>query len=572
MLFSATTHAATYTVTNTADAGAGSLRQAIDDANLDVDPATLVDFAIVGAGPHTITPLSDLPTIIKDNVTIDGTTQSGASCGNLVPASLPGTNTSHTLMVDLDGSNTTNLISFSANSTTIRGLVIRGAYFNINSTPGGTITGAVIECNYIGTNQAGTTASGSTYGINLADNDDFTIQNNLISGNSEFGINTYVASGNLADNLIGTNASGTGAIANGNGTNFQESGPSTYSHNVFSGNTGLGLQVFNSYGATITSNYAGLGVDGSVVGNGGNGLVVYGSSDFTVGGTASNLRNISSGNGGSGLQIYNNCNGYGSVGSTVFNNYLGSNTSGSMQTGYGNEGSGLEINEFYGGCTSVYKHQIGGDGTGEPNTIVGNDDDGIQIHQGVNQNVFSIFLIANVIYGNSNLGINLAADSNQDSGAADTDLGPNPLNSLLMAFPTTLANYYINHPTINSVSQSGSDITVNYNLQANGVEDNPPYIQASNVVGYRLDFYLNNAGQDGAYAGYSQGRTHLGSFVVDGSEAGATHTFTSPVSLNGDEVITATTTVLWQNIPNPGTNCEGDIWGDGPPYNTTCIN
>ena len=67
--------AATFTVTTTADAGAGSLRQAILDANANPG-ADLIRFnvGLVG-GVRTIAPLSALPTI-TDAVTIDGTSPS----------------------------------------------------------------------------------------------------------------------------------------------------------------------------------------------------------------------------------------------------------------------------------------------------------------------------------------------------------------------------------------------------------------------------------------------------------------------------------------------------------------
>ncbi|MFQ5607639.1 MAG: hypothetical protein ACE5GA_06810, partial [Candidatus Zixiibacteriota bacterium] len=69
--------AATYTVVNTTDAGSGSLRQAIADAN--ANPGSdLIHFNIPGGGVHTIQPLTPLPTI-TDPVTIDGYTQAGAS-------------------------------------------------------------------------------------------------------------------------------------------------------------------------------------------------------------------------------------------------------------------------------------------------------------------------------------------------------------------------------------------------------------------------------------------------------------------------------------------------------------
>jgi len=55
-------HAATFTVINTNDAGVGSLRDAITQANL-TTAADEIRFDIPGAGPHTIAPLSALPAI-----------------------------------------------------------------------------------------------------------------------------------------------------------------------------------------------------------------------------------------------------------------------------------------------------------------------------------------------------------------------------------------------------------------------------------------------------------------------------------------------------------------------------
>ena len=58
----ASSSASSFVVTNTNDAGPGSLRQAILDAN--ASPGTdVIGFNIPGAGPHTIQPItSTLPT------------------------------------------------------------------------------------------------------------------------------------------------------------------------------------------------------------------------------------------------------------------------------------------------------------------------------------------------------------------------------------------------------------------------------------------------------------------------------------------------------------------------------
>ena len=53
----------TYTVSNTLDAGPGSFRQAILDANTRAGSDT-ISFNIPGNGVHTITPTTELPAII----------------------------------------------------------------------------------------------------------------------------------------------------------------------------------------------------------------------------------------------------------------------------------------------------------------------------------------------------------------------------------------------------------------------------------------------------------------------------------------------------------------------------
>ena len=86
-----------FTVTNTADSGAGSLRQAITDSNANAttgdDPNKIV-FNIPNANPaspqvHTIALATALPEITQP-VSIDGMTQPGSSCGELVKAAAGG--------------------------------------------------------------------------------------------------------------------------------------------------------------------------------------------------------------------------------------------------------------------------------------------------------------------------------------------------------------------------------------------------------------------------------------------------------------------------------------------------
>ena len=169
---------AMFTVTNTNDSGAGSLRQAILDANTAPGSDTIA-FAIPGSAPHTIQPATALPTITGPGL-LDGTTQTG------VPGSKP---------IELDGSmiaGTPDGIAVSpSGATTIRGLVI-----NRFGGEGVLVQGAgpvTVEGNYIGTNVSGPALPNGRRGIRVASSG-HTIggtspaAENVISGNANVGI------------------------------------------------------------------------------------------------------------------------------------------------------------------------------------------------------------------------------------------------------------------------------------------------------------------------------------------------------------------------------------------------
>ncbi len=584
LVFASVAHAATFTVDDTGDASAVdpsvscdtagnvcTLRSAIEAANAQAGADT-IDFNIAGSGVHTITPASALPAI-TEQVTIDGSTQPGASCGTLVPASLPNTNTPHNLLIELDMSNSSALSFLNGSDFSIaRGLVLN----NIGGSSQGmsidsTVGDVTVECNYFGTNASGDTVVGGGWGILAFTNSNTnTIQNNLFAG---FEVAVIATSTEVKNNLIGTTASGIGALPNLYAFVLIGGQNVTITHNIVSGNYAHGILMDATNNITIKGNYIGLNIAGNPLGNGSSGsgyagISAKGANNFTIGGTNQVDRNIISANTGDGIHIYNDCSYPTSIGSTIYGNYIGTNASGTVVNGYGNTAAGIEVNEYYGGCNSVYKHQIGGDNTGEPNIIAGNTNQGILIHQGGPEDVFSITTFGNSVYANGQFGIDIASDSDIDTGIADTDLGPNLLNNYLMSLPTNgYANYYLNRPTITSVNFSGNQLTLNYSFQANQA-DNTSLFQ-TDVVGYRLDFYINDAGKDGAYDGYSQGKTHLGSFIVNGSETNASHTFTSPVTLQDGQTVSATTTVLWNNIPQSVCNTNPDAYyGNGVPYNS----
>jgi len=158
-------------------------------------------------------------------------------------------------------------------------------------------------------------------------------QGNLVSGNRGNGILlTGGATGTtLSGNFVGTTPSGTAALGNGQdgvaivgasgnsliGTTFPQN-PFVF-YNVLSGNSGNGLRITNSNDTTVWANFMGLGANNATtVANGGNGLLVSGTSQRTLVGGPIPMGNGISGNNRHGIEIRD------SVGSfTSFNNFAG---------------------------------------------------------------------------------------------------------------------------------------------------------------------------------------------------------------------------------------------------------
>jgi|GEM_PF-6804254 len=207
---------ATFAVTSTADAGEGSLRWAIEQANATAGADT-ISFNIAPGGIQRITPATALPEL-ADTVTIDGTTQPGYAGSPIVE--LMGPNIA-SLQVAWPG------LSVQSPGCMVRGLAI-GAFGDqvlLGSTD------AVVAGNWLGLDASGAKAGVSESGVHIRN-----IRNriggitaadrNVISGNgwgvlSDF---TPTTSGLSIDdinaiegNYIGTNPDGTGPVPNEQG-------------------------------------------------------------------------------------------------------------------------------------------------------------------------------------------------------------------------------------------------------------------------------------------------------------------------------------------------------------------
>ncbi|MDQ5944013.1 MAG: trimeric autotransporter adhesin [Patescibacteria group bacterium] len=300
-VFVARANAATFTVTNTNDSGAGSLREAINDANSNGNPATMdvIEFTIAGTGPHTITLATALPALTQ-KVTINGYSQPGASANTAVaPNPLNGT-----LVIEINGENVpgdgaapgaSSGLNISAADCVVKGLSI----YNFGGvTDGGALNGAIavlaadaiVQGNYLGVR-----ADGLTRGTGRNDAAIGLISTNTLVGganpedrnvifaksnsNTTAAIFSVGSGSEIYGNYIGIGKDGTtdltpeAADANGlnppfsfgvnmtNDGNITVGGPATGQKNVISGNTAN--LIFSSSNNIVQGNYIGTDYTGN---------------------------------------------------------------------------------------------------------------------------------------------------------------------------------------------------------------------------------------------------------------------------------------------------------------------
>jgi hypothetical protein len=205
-----------FIVTNTEDSGAGSLRQAIADANVSSD-RSVIHFDIPGAGPHSIVLSSALPEILYATI-IDGYSQTYArtnSAGPYAPSTAD-------LRIELNGSWLSYILDYGlwvgGNESVIRGLVI-------NDFPAMGILLAADDChiegNYIGTDVSGTVAMPNNAGITVGEDHTGNViggstpeRRNVIAGQN-FGVGAR-SEVRIQGNFIGVGADAVTPLGNTN--------------------------------------------------------------------------------------------------------------------------------------------------------------------------------------------------------------------------------------------------------------------------------------------------------------------------------------------------------------------
>jgi hypothetical protein len=407
---------ADFVVTSTNANGAGSLVQAIVDANSSPGLDRIV--FNLPTSTRTIYPAATLPAV-TDPVVLDGTTQPGFSNQPIVE-----------LRGSLAGSGADGLRLQTVGST-VRGLVINNFDGNGISIVGGGLH--QIERNYLGTTLSGSGRAGNVgVGIFLSGTASnriggiYATQRNVISANGLQGI--YIAesgcySNVIQGNYIGTSAGGSSALGNTNdgiivyGARFNIIGGATPgSGNVISGNQRNGILLAESSARTnvIAGNLIGLSANGTqVLGNAIRGLDLERAPGNIVGGPGSAWRNIISGNDQDGVTIM------ASPGTVVMGNYIGTDITGLLSRPNGR--AGISIHECAG-------NQIGSVLPGGGNLISGNGNEGVFITTNglanrIEGNWIGVDSTGTNSLGNGNEGIAIAGGSSNLIGGAVSGAG-----------------------------------------------------------------------------------------------------------------------------------------------------
>ena len=479
---------------------------------------------------------------------------------------------------------------------------------------GATASGNDISANYIGTNAAGSAAianaSDGVYITNSA-HDNVIGVGNLISGNTGYGVAVdSTGTGNvIKGNYIGTNASGTSALANFMGVIIMigasgntVGGSTAGERNVISGNTLFGVSIYStgSTGNTVKGNYigtnaAGTGALPNLVGV----RIDNGAASNTVGGSSASDRNVIAGNvygmvlsdaGTTGNTIKGNYIGVDATGSAALanssdgieiqagaqSNTIGGTTSGERNVISGNGSRGIVITSAgttgnvvagnYIGTnaagtatvgngsagvlisTSATGNTIGGTATGAGNLISGNSGAGVAV---TDASTTGNSIRQDSIYGNGGLGIDLNNDGVTPNDGGDGDTGPNNLQ---------------NFPVIGSSSSDGVSTTISGTLDTPNPDTASVDVFSTQPGDPEGRVYLGTAtpSAGGAWTLLIMGTPPYGRLTATATKGGSTSEFSSPDVAAPLGPGLPLTTVVRQGDATPLTPTAGTFASFGP--------
>ncbi len=341
--------AATYTVTNTTDSGAGSLRAAVTSAASTTADDT-VNFVIPMADPGCVAGVCTITLTSGEIAPANGAgalTISGPGAGNLI---ISGNNASRVFdfstdnaagIVTLDGITIFNGRStFGGGVVSFRTTFVRNSTFTGNTATSGGAAGGGLNCQLACTITNSTFTNNTTVGYGGAISGGGTISNTIITGNHAGEGGGIYGGGNISNSTISNN---TATYAGG--IEISPGGTSFITSSTISGNTaaadGGAIYVFNTglnlIDTTITNNTSTNGSGGAIH----NRLSTIYVTNCTISNNFSKFE-------GGGI--------YDFAGITAANNFLNTIIAGNTTT----TATGKD---YFGGLTSVGFNIIG-DGTG----------------------------------------------------------------------------------------------------------------------------------------------------------------------------------------------------------------
>lgn len=485
---------ATFTVTNTNDSGAGSLRQAILSANGNGNASDqdIINFNIAATGDISIQPQSTLS--ITQSVMVNGYTQSDSEINTAVwPQPFDGL-----LRVGIDNS-VSGRMQITGNNVTVQGIVF--SYSTDAEIYANGVTGLKIYGNYFDTTNNGLFAAKdpdiSSKTVELLSTVDAKVGGALAAQRNMFGYcaNSCIeASGvgttglEIKGNYIGVAPDGITSLDTYIYSNYTARNPAIVITDGVDGaiiggtNTGEGNTIeHNASGAILVRDSNGLDVFGNRINYnfwanywGFSGIMIEGSSNVTIG-SAGTGRNIISGNQRDSIVIRDSIvTTNPSVDILIENNNLGVLSDGT--TAFPNA-DGITI---YGNTQDV--------------SIVDNIIMNTTALTGITllENAQNISILGNSIYNNAGIGINIS-----DNGSNTITNSNDYLDS------DTGANGYLNSPGYTSIEESAGNTDVVYTADLPAGD-------------YRIEFFSNTIADP---SGIGEGESLIGfdEIVSDGS-------------------------------------------------------
>ena len=264
---------------------------------------------------------------------------------------------------------------------------------------------------------------------------------NLISGNVGTGIaiGSFSSRNRVVGNYVGTDGTGGRSVGNGgSGVSISNEsndnavgGIATGTGNVISANRGPGLVINLAHRTSVQGNFIGTDASGSAALGNGQGVAMVTAEDTLIGGLDAGARNVISANGiqggEGGIQFANGPNNR----NRVEGNLIGTDITGTQPLGNG--GIGVQCCGVNGGTDN----RIGGFADGAGNEIAFNSADGVVIGQAFEQfPTRGTSVLANSIFSNGGIGIDFVLGGNPPGSvgptpndAGDPDTGPNELQN-----------------------------------------------------------------------------------------------------------------------------------------------